>query len=133
MANKYLLDTNIVIDLFRGENEAVEVINKIGGERIFLSAVAVAEYYVGIYRSSNRQEQIKIFENFIKKGKVTVLDINFEIAKKFGELQSDKKRKGEIKPVLDLFIAATCLVNNLVLVTKNIKDFQDVKDLRIYG
>lgn len=132
MTDKYLLDTNIIIDLFKGENKTVEIINKIGNEKIFLSAVAISEYYVGVYRSNNPQEQITTFENFIKKGEIIILDIDSKIAKKFGELQANNKRKGELKPVLDLFIASTCLVNNLILVTKNIKDFKDIEGLKIY-
>lgn len=51
---------------------------------------------------------------------------------KIAELSIELRRKGKIK-LPDAVIAATALYGDFILVTRNSKDFKDVKDLEIYN
>jgi predicted nucleic acid-binding protein len=51
---------------------------------------------------------------------------------KIADLSIDLRRNFKIK-LPDAVIAATAIHNNLILVTRNIKDFKDMEDLEIYS
>jgi predicted nucleic acid-binding protein len=61
-----------------------------------------------------------------------IYGLNQEIAQKFGQIRAKLKRKGQIIDDLDILIAATCLANNLVLITENQKHFKRIEELEIW-
>lgn len=130
--NKYLLDTNIIIDFFHGNKDAVEIIKKLKNELLFISVVTVAEYYQGAVRTSNPQKSIENFDEFILQANIQTIAIDPEVAQIYGLLQGEFHKKGKAKPILDLFIAASCIAYDLILVTFDKKDFGDFKKLKTF-
>lgn len=67
IGNKLLLDTNIVIELFRGNQVVVAMLDR--QEKVYLPTAALGELYLGAYSSANvpkKLQQIKsILENCI--------------------------------------------------------------------
>ncbi|HJH27891.1 MAG TPA: hypothetical protein C5S37_14280 [Methanophagales archaeon] len=59
---------------------------------------------------------------------INVISLSNEI----GDLTVDIRRESKIK-LPDAVIAATALNNDLILVTRNDKDFKDVKELEVYN
>jgi len=49
----------------------------------------------------------------------------------FGELKALLEKNGNIIDDMDLLIASTALVNNMILVTNNVKHFRNIKGLKI--
>lgn len=47
-------------------------------------------------------------------------------------LRAAPRRQGQLIPDMDLLIAATALVENLILVTRNIRHFKRISALRLY-
>ena len=127
----YLVDTSVIIDYLRGKGIAVKLLNNIEGE-LFSSYICLAEIYEGVYRVNNSEEMAKVVTKFFAS-----LSGNFSvdenIAKKFGEIRADLKKKGNIIEDLDLLLAATCLVNDLTLITFNQKHFARVPGLKLYS
>ena len=63
MSGRYLLDTNIVIDLFNGVKP---VVSWLTDERIiFVPSIVVGELYFGVYKSARSEKNIRILEDFI--------------------------------------------------------------------
>jgi tRNA(fMet)-specific endonuclease VapC len=62
---------------------------------------------------------------------VTVLDVTTDVGRKFGELRAKFLDAGQGTPEMDLMIAATALVHNLMLVTHNLQDFANVPGLHV--
>lgn len=126
----YLLDTSVIIDVFRKKDHAISLVESLKGELV-CSYVCYAELYEGIHRVRNREhresELVHFFANFS-----TVYPVEEEISRKFGELRAGLKQKGSIIEDLDLFIAATCIVHDLELVTFNKKHFSRIEGLKIY-
>jgi tRNA(fMet)-specific endonuclease VapC len=62
---------------------------------------------------------------------VTVLDLDAEIARRFGVIRAGLLDRGRPVPATDLLIAATALVHDLTLVTHNVQHFAEVPGLRL--
>ncbi len=61
-------------------------------------------------------------------GRLTRLPYDDEVARTWGRLQAAAMRRGRTRPVNDTWIAACCLVEDLPLATRNLKDFTDFVD-----
>ena len=48
-----------------------------------------------------------------------------------GQLLGSAELKGRSLPVIDALIAAQCLKNGFTLVTRNVRDFKDIPNLKI--
>lgn len=130
--SKCLLDTNIIIDFFRGDKIAVDIVTGLQNEQLFISVITIAEFYQGAVRASNPQKSIENFNGFILDARIQSIPVDQEVAQIYGLLQGEFHKKGKAKPILDLFIAASCIAYNLTLVTFDKKDFTDFKKLKIF-
>lgn len=123
----YLLDTNIISELVKQvPNEAVvKWIDGIHSEKLYLSVITIGEIRKGVagIQDLHRQEKISQWleielPNYFEG---RILNIDIKVADMWGQLQS--KNKAYVLPAIDGLIAATAQVNNLILVTRNKKDF----------
>lgn len=55
---------------------------------------------------------------------VVVLPYDFNVATTWGLMSGSAKRRGHPRPVNDTWTAAVCVVNDLPLATRNVKDFE---------
>jgi predicted nucleic acid-binding protein len=125
----YFLDTSVIIDYLRGKEKIVKKINSLNGN-LTSSYICLSELFEGVFRSKEKEKIKKIILGFFQSLN-TVFTIDEKIAEKFGQLRKELKQKGEIIEDIDIFIAATCIVNNLILVTLNKKHFSRIKQLQI--
>ncbi len=129
--NKYLLDTNVIIDFLKGKEEAVQTIKKIQNKLLHISVITIAEYNYGALRSDKIKETLGLFTDFCQRAQVAVVSIDRPVAEKFAQIQAQLSKKGRLRPVFDLLIASSCLINNCILVTRNKKDFMGIEGLKI--
>ena len=116
MTEKYLIDTDVIIDYLRSEPHAVEFLENINQEML-ISAITIAELYSGI---RNQKEKMKI-EEFIKA--FVFIPINKEIAEKGGLIRNEFGKSFNIG-LADSLIAATSIITKSKIVTLNLKHFQ---------
>ena len=124
----YLLDTNIVSDLAR-KNPNKSVIEFILSlEKIIISVITVEEIEFGIQRVKNKTQKEFLLnwwlEFFQLEPDVILLDL--KIAKLSSEFRASSEAKGKIMQQADSIIAATAKLSNLILVTRNTKDFSNL-------
>lgn len=50
------------------------------------------------------------------------MEINYDIAVKWGEIDAISESSGNKMPVIDGLLAATAIIENLIVVTRNEKD-----------
>lgn len=128
--NGYFLDTSIIIDYLRGGEKTVNLVDSLEGD-LTSSYFCLAELFEGVDRAKDKERAKKIVVQFFA-GLKFILGINQAIAEKFGQLRKELKNKGSIIEDIDIFIAATCLVNDLTLITLNKKHFSRIKELKNY-
>ena len=125
----YLLDTNIVIYWLKGNRQIENRVLEEGIEKIAISFVTLSELYYGAYKSQRKKENIDNVKKLMKK--IECIETNSEICNIYGALKADLEKEGKIIDDADLFVAATALNKNMVLVTNNTKHFKRIKALRI--
>lgn len=130
MIKKYTFDTNILSYYIRGNEEIKNRLNKelSEGNQFIINPVTYYEISRGLLaidspmKSQKFKELCQVF-GILELSK-WILDIaaqNYAVLRKKGELIEDA----------DLFIAATCLVNDLVLITNNRRHFSRIDGLKI--
>ncbi len=119
---KYLVDSNIIIYHLNNEPIATQFLRE-NYQQIAISQIT----YVEVLSFPFSLEQ----ENKVKRllSKFKILDINQNISN-----QAIKNRKMKKIKLPDNLIVSTAMVNDLILVTRNIKDFKtlDIKVLNIF-
>ncbi|MDX2040273.1 MAG: type II toxin-antitoxin system VapC family toxin [Acidobacteriota bacterium] len=93
---------------------------------MFLSTVTIGEIQKGISRlpASKRQTELEIWlEELIYRYDERVLPLDTDVMKRWGQLTGALETQGQVLPLLDSLIAATCLTHNLTLATRNEPDF----------
>lgn len=123
---KYLLDTNVLSELRRPEpNRGVmRWYDATADTDMHLSVMTVGEFRKGLarLRRKDRERAAALalwLDRLLAPYESRVLPITPEIANVWGELNDP-----EPVPVIDAFIAATAIVHDMVLVTRNVKDFE---------
>jgi len=125
---EYLLDTNICIYYFKGQFDIKEKIDNIGYKKFAISEITLAELIYGAEKSQKKDKNIQVVEDFAEK--ITIIPI-FESIRIYGKEKARLKSKGMIISDLDLFIGSTAIVNNMTLVTRNVRDFEKMENIKI--
>ncbi len=121
---KYLIDSDVLINhIHKKRDTLVKLIEK---DNIEVSASVLNK--IELYRGARNEKDKVIIDDLLRY--FFIYEVEELIADKVYELCSINKL-GSLGP-MDLMIAATCLVNNLVLVTHNLKHFSPVPELKIY-
>jgi predicted nucleic acid-binding protein len=121
MVEKILLDTDILVDFFRGHSKAVAFVTT-HSARIILSSIVVAELFAGVKDNAERTA----LENFVSLFRVVPVDV--EIAKT-GGLYKHSFGKSHGVGLADAILAATAEAENAELKTLNTKHYPMLKGL----
>jgi predicted nucleic acid-binding protein len=122
MAGSILLDTDVLVDFFRGHSKAVAFVNA-HSDRIILSSIVVAELYAGVKGDA---EQTAL-ENFVSLFRV--VPVSAEIAKAGGLYKRDYSKSHGVG-LADAILAATAEAENAELKTLNTKHYPMLKGIR---
>ena len=114
------LDTDVSIALIKQHPDALQFINSIAEDEIYLTAVTVFEL---LLRTSN----LTPVEEFIKQFKI--LEFDHQSSINASQIVKSLKKGSNIE-IRDLFIAAVVVSNNCVLATLNRKDFENIEGLK---
>lgn len=127
---KYLIDTDWVVDHLRQEEEITRKLEELAPQGLALSIVSLAELYEGVYYSRNPAQSEEGLRRFLDPA-LTLLGIDEETCQIFGRERGRLRRQGRSIGDIDLFIAATGLRHNLVVLTNNRRHFDVVEGLEI--
>ncbi|MCG2687154.1 type II toxin-antitoxin system VapC family toxin [Candidatus Parcubacteria bacterium] len=117
----YFFDTNSIIYYFNGIQKMVEFFELLGNDNQEINLSVITKIELLSFENKN---QIKNIEKLLANSNIFSLD--HEVVDKTIEVRKKYKLK-----LPDAIIASTALVNNLILVTHNKKDFKKVDSLKI--
>lgn len=128
---KYLLDTCICAYWLRDKMNVRERINAVGFDNCYISEMTVAELKFGrAYGQLKggpkyREQPMKKFFEAIKVLPVAPI---FDI---YAEEKARLTLAGTPTGEFDLLIGCTAVAGDMVMVTENVKDFQNIKGIQI--
>jgi len=121
-----LCDTNIIIELLKGNDAVYKFVEKIGIDNVCISSITAMEIYYG---ALNNKELTDLIVNLKS---VKTLHLNHDISQKSIELIV-KYAKSHNLEIPDALIAATALSFDYELFTYNLRDFKYIEGLRLYS
>lgn len=121
-----LCDTNIFIEIYRGNNSIIEVLKIIGQQNIAVSDVTCAEL---LYGARNKKE-LQIIRKDLNK--LNILPIQTAISSSSVEL-IEKHSLSHNLSLPDALIGATALFHNIQLYTLNTKDFKFLEGIKFFS
>jgi predicted nucleic acid-binding protein len=118
------LDTNIIIAYLSGELQVREILSQWQSMslQLFLSTVAETEV---LSFPKFAQEELQTTLKFLEENFISI-PFDREVARIAAKLRRDYRLKFP-----DAAIAATAIFTNTTLVTRNIRDFKRIPDLKI--
>jgi predicted nucleic acid-binding protein len=124
----FLLDTNVVSELRKSEQRADHAVRRWTQaqrlEALYLSVITIMELEIGVGRLERRDIhqgatlRTWLNERVLRAFEYRILSVDLPIARRSAELHVPDPR-----PERDALIAATALVHDLVVVTRNESDF----------
>lgn len=123
MAQRYLIDTSVVIKYLNGSlvDSGLIMMDRVVDEESNLSFISEIELQVW---NPKNPDDIIVYQDFVANSIVLGID-DAVIA------ETIKIRKMHNLKLPDAIIAATCIVDKLTLVADNDKDFQKVKTMKV--
>jgi len=122
------LDTNVVSALMSGER-AAELRFTRHYPRLALSAIALAELRFGVANSGRPAANMRKLHDVLQY--LDVVSFDEKCAAQYGALRKALEDDGRPLRDADLFIAASALAHNAILVTHNTRHFADIDGLQL--
>ena len=126
----YALDTNIISYMLKKDVEIVKKYRKEAreGNKFIIPPIVFYEVQRGLFVRGLQVKQ-QVFNNFCKD--FSVGDFSFSVLQKSAEIHALLKQQGNLIEDGDIFIAAYCIINDLTLVTNNIRHFERINGLKL--
>jgi predicted nucleic acid-binding protein len=128
----YLFDTDVLSQVLKPYPLPVLIARLAATppEQQFTSAITVGEMVYGAYRSPRREHFLRQLEERVWPN-VRVLPFDRRAGETYGRLRAELEQAGTPLAEPDLRIAAIALVNDLTVVTGNVRHFTRVPGLRV--
>ena len=119
-----LCDTNVIIEILKGNKRTINFIESIGLENIAISSVTVMELYFG---ALNKRELNKIKKHLQA---LNIVHFDTDISESAIKL-IERFSKSHGLQIPDAIIAATAMTSKIKLFTFNLKDFKYIDGLKV--
>ena len=126
---KYMLDTNIAIYTIKNKPNEVREAFKAHDGQLCISAVTLMELMYGAEASAAVERNLRDIEGFAAR--LDVFPYDNEAAAHTGQLRAELRKIGRPIGPYDEMIAGHARSRGLVVVTHNIKQFENVPGIRL--
>jgi len=127
-----IIDTTVIIDIWRGKNSIKKCLEGKSDEKLCISAITIEEIYEGLGYTKEKKG-VEIFEKFRDQyekifGDFEIIPIDLLILKQAGIKKGQLRSKGLILDTADCIIGITAeLINAKNIITRNPKHFEEFK------
>lgn len=115
MSGKFLLDTNIVISIFAGDEFILSKLKL--NPQIFIPSIVLGELFYGAHLSTHSKSNIARIEKFAAHCPVLNCDADTAIA--YARIKAELKMKGKPIPENDIWISALSIQHKIKLVSRD--------------
>jgi tRNA(fMet)-specific endonuclease VapC len=125
---RYLLDTNAVIAILRDSSaKAAQRAKREAIDDLGVSTIVAHELYFGAFRS--RQERHNL--NRLDALRFPTVEFDRDDARRAGLIRAELASRGIPIGPYDVLIAGQALNRNLILITRNVREFSRVSGLQV--
>jgi toxin FitB len=127
----YLLDTCAISEMVavKPDPNVLNWFQTQNEKTLFLSIITIGEIEKGIYQlpASKKRTLLEtwLFDDLVPGFHGRILEINRNLMTTWAKMIANLKTKGINRPSFDSLIEATALHHQLILVTRNVKNFQN--------
>lgn len=125
----YLLDTCVLSELVKPSpnKRVIEWLDTTPNDKLFLSVITIGEIRKGLTKLPESKKKSSLtnwlnvlLENYQNK----IYSIDLTVAENWGNIQGVAEKAGNPMASVDSLIAAIAYTHNLILITRNEKDFK---------
>lgn len=124
---RYLVDTCIIVDIFRGKDRAQRRFHELGVKQCCTATVCLCELYAGAFKRG-REVEFRAIEWLKDKIPCIPFDKSFIT---YGKIRAKLEKEGRRLEDMDLLLASIAIDNDLTLITGNRKHFDRIPDLKL--
>ena len=125
-----LIDSSVLIEIERGRIDPAPHLQRHGPDQAFVSVISVSELLYGAHRTTEsalRHRRVAMAEAVLAQFKVLPIDIT--VARLHAQVRAELDTHGTPIGPHDAWLAATCLLHGLTMVTANLREFRRVPGL----
>ena len=121
-----MLDTCTCIAFLKKNPNVIKHLLEVGVHNCKISDITIAELYFGAFKSGRKKhfDDVDVVADLFESYGISYLH-------KYGEIRWMLEKKGKMIGDMDMFIAATALEEDLVVVTGNVEHFSRIDGLRV--
>jgi hypothetical protein len=126
----YLIDTCVLSEFVKKtpSDLVAQWFNQQQPEQLFISSIAIGEIKKGLYKiRATQPERFQVLKQWLDKLEIKfsgrILPLTDDVLDDWAEISAQAELQGRKLSVMDSLIAATAHRHNLVLVTRNVEDF----------
>jgi len=125
----YLLDTCVISEIVKPSpnTNVVDWLSHTPSESLYLSVITIGEVRKGLTKlpDSKRKELLANWlDSLLRDYHNRIYPISLTVSENWGMIQGIAEKKGTPLASIDSLIAATAYTYNLVLITRNVRDFE---------
>lgn len=127
----YLLDTCTISEMISVKPNAkvLKWFESQAEKSLYLSIITIGEIEKGIYQLVQSKKRLRLetwlFDELVPSFQNRLLGIDRKLMTTWAKMNAELKAKGMNRQSFDSLIEATALHNQLILVTRNVKNFQN--------
>ena len=125
----YLLDSDTVIFLLRGDPKVTKNLEAHAGDPKAISVITYGELLFGAKRSARPLANMARVRSVAEL--LPVIGVSPPVMETFASLKAELEQRGRKVDDFDLIIASTAIQLDYALVTNNTRHFRDIPGLRI--
>jgi hypothetical protein len=126
----FLLDTSVISELVKKSphGPVLKWIDDQDEALLYLSVITIGELEKGIARLSASARRNRL-QSWVRRDLAArfgerLLPVDARTATRWGTITGESENRGRPLPVIDSLIAATALIHDFTVVTRNVEDFE---------
>lgn len=132
MENVVILDTDVLINVLRGLEPGITLLDRLEGRhRLATTSVSAFELFHGAWRTRNPAGSLRAADALLDR--LDVFGFSLEASREAGRILASLQSEGRVIGFRDVFIAATAMVNSCLLASLNFSHFERIEGLRLIG